>query len=62
MIEREICPGCGHVTERYKNPYPTADVIVDIGGKYRPYQFAASGVSNSGGISAGAAGIRSTLA
>ena len=33
MIERKICPGCGHVTERYKNPYPTADVIVDIGGK-----------------------------
>jgi 8-oxo-dGTP diphosphatase len=33
LIERHICPACGHVTERYKNPYPTADVIIDIGGK-----------------------------
>ncbi|MFC1551140.1 NUDIX domain-containing protein [Candidatus Latescibacterota bacterium] len=33
MIEKEKCPKCGHETERYKNPYPTADVIVDIGGK-----------------------------
>jgi ADP-ribose pyrophosphatase YjhB (NUDIX family) len=33
MIERRTCPDCGHVTEHYKNPYPTADVIVDIGGK-----------------------------
>lgn len=33
MIEKTTCPSCGHVTERYKNPYPTADVIVDISGK-----------------------------
>ena len=33
MIEKIICPICGHITERYKNPYPTVDVIVDIGGK-----------------------------
>ncbi len=33
MIEKERCPNCGHVTERYKNPYPTVDVIVDIGGR-----------------------------
>ena len=33
MIEREKCPKCGNITEQYKNPYPTADVIVDIGGK-----------------------------
>jgi ADP-ribose pyrophosphatase YjhB (NUDIX family) len=33
MIEKESCPNCGNVTERYKNPYPTADVIVEIGGK-----------------------------
>jgi len=33
MIEKSVCPSCGHVSERYKNPYPTADIIVDIGGK-----------------------------
>ena len=33
MIEKIICQVCGNVTERYKNPYPTADVIVEIGGK-----------------------------
>lgn len=33
MIEKIICPICGHSIERYKNPFPTADVIVDIGGK-----------------------------
>ena len=33
MIEKMVCPKCGHVTERYKNPYPTVDVIVEISGK-----------------------------
>lgn len=33
MIEKVKCPKCGNVTEHYKNPFPTADVIVDIGGK-----------------------------
>lgn len=33
MIEKFVCPVCGNVTERYKNPYPTADVIVEIKGK-----------------------------
>ncbi len=33
MKEKIVCPDCGHITERWKNPYPTADVIVDIGGK-----------------------------
>lgn len=31
MIERIVCPACGHVTERYKNPFPTADIIVETG-------------------------------
>jgi len=31
--DKLICPVCGHVTECYKNPKPTADVIVDIGGR-----------------------------
>jgi ADP-ribose pyrophosphatase YjhB (NUDIX family) len=33
MIEKIICPICGHITEQYKNPFPTVDVIVEIGGK-----------------------------
>jgi len=33
MKERLVCPKCGHVTERYKNPFPAADVIVAIGDK-----------------------------
>ena len=33
MKEKIICPECGHVSERYKNPMPTVDVIVDIDGR-----------------------------
>lgn len=33
MSEKIICPNCGHVLNEYKNPSPTADVIVEIGGK-----------------------------
>ena len=33
MKEKIVCPVCGHVTERYKNPFPTVDVIVEIGGR-----------------------------
>jgi len=29
----ELCPGCGTQIERFKNPYPTTDVIVNVGGK-----------------------------
>ena len=33
MIGKIVCPKCGHAIERYENPLPTADVIVDINGK-----------------------------
>ena len=33
MKEKITCPACGHVTEQFKNPLPTVDVIVSIGGK-----------------------------
>lgn len=33
MKERIVCPKCGYGTEWHKNPFPTADVIVAIGGK-----------------------------
>ena len=31
MSTREIitCPNCGHTINRYKNPYPTVDVIIE---------------------------------
>ncbi len=30
MQKDVTCPGCGHVVESYRNPAPTADVIVEI--------------------------------
>ena len=33
MKEKIICPVCGYIIERHKNPYPTVDVIVEIDGK-----------------------------
>ena len=33
MIEKITCPGCGYIIERHKNPFPTVDVIVEIGNK-----------------------------
>lgn len=29
MKESFSCPACGHVTERYKNPVPTVDIIIE---------------------------------
>jgi len=26
-----ICPHCGKVVERYKNPFPTVDIIIELG-------------------------------
>ncbi len=50
MKEKVVCLSCGHVTERYRNPYPTADVIVTIDGgivlikrKNPPYGWAIPG-------------------
>ncbi len=33
MKEKIICPECGSIIELFKNPFPTVDVIVDIGGR-----------------------------
>lgn len=33
MLIQRVCPNCGYTTEEYKNPKPTADIIVDFGGK-----------------------------
>ena len=33
MMGKIACPKCGYTVERYKNPLPTADVIVEIDGR-----------------------------
>ena len=33
MIEKITCPECGYNIEHHKNPFPTVDVIVEIGSK-----------------------------
>jgi ADP-ribose pyrophosphatase YjhB (NUDIX family) len=33
MLEKHVCPACGHVTEEYRNPRIAVDVVVDIAGK-----------------------------
>ena len=33
MLEKRVCPNCGHATEEYRNPKVAVDVIADIGGK-----------------------------
>ena len=65
MKEKAKCPICGHVTERYKNPLPTVDVIVEIGGKIAlikrknpPYGWAVPGGFVDYGESAEDAGVR----
>ncbi len=37
MKEELICPHCGKVVERYKNPFPTVDIIIELDtGKKEP--------------------------
>ncbi len=33
LIEKIVCPECGHIIEYHKNPLPTIDVIVDVNGR-----------------------------
>ncbi len=30
MKDRLICPHCGEVVERYRNPFPTVDIIIEV--------------------------------
>jgi ADP-ribose pyrophosphatase YjhB (NUDIX family) len=32
-VEITTCPNCGQVVEKYRNPFPTVDVIVNIDGR-----------------------------
>ena len=50
MKDRLVCPHCGEVVERYRNPFPTVDVIIEVEGgivlirrKNPPYGWAIPG-------------------
>lgn len=30
MNDRLLCPHCGKIVERYRNPFPTVDIIIEI--------------------------------
>jgi len=30
MKDRLVCPHCGEVVERYRNPFPTVDIIIEV--------------------------------
>jgi 8-oxo-dGTP diphosphatase len=29
MLFEEVCPKCGHISRRYKNPVPTVDIVIE---------------------------------
>jgi len=33
MKEKILCPHCGGVVEKYKNPFPTVDIIIEMNGQ-----------------------------
>jgi len=50
MKDRLICPHCGEVVEKYRNPFPTVDIIIEVKGgivliqrKNPPYGWAIPG-------------------
>jgi ADP-ribose pyrophosphatase YjhB (NUDIX family) len=50
MKDRLLCPRCGAVVEKYRNPFPTVDIIIEIEGgivliqrKKPPYGWAIPG-------------------
>ncbi|MBN1831219.1 MAG: NUDIX hydrolase [Deltaproteobacteria bacterium] len=50
MKDRLVCPHCGGVVERYRNPFPTVDIIIEVKGgivlirrKNPPYGWAIPG-------------------
>ncbi len=32
MKDRILCPNCGKVVEKYRNPFPTVDIIIELEG------------------------------
>ncbi len=50
MKDRLLCPHCGKVVEKYRNPFPTVDIIIEVEGgivliqrKNPPYGWALPG-------------------
>ena len=33
MKDRLSCPHCGHTVEKFRNPFPTVDIIIEINGR-----------------------------
>ncbi len=66
MKEELICPHCGKVVEKYKNPFPTVDIIIETDGgkivlirrKNPPYGWALPGGFVDYGESLESAAIR----
>ena len=34
MKDELLCPNCGKVVEKYRNPFPTVDIIIETGSRY----------------------------
>ena len=34
MKDQLLCPNCGKVVEKYRNPFPTVDIIIETGSRY----------------------------
>ncbi|MDP6180573.1 MAG: NUDIX domain-containing protein, partial [Desulfatiglandales bacterium] len=65
MKDQLLCPHCGKVVEKYRNPYPTVDIIIEMEGgivliqrKTPPYGWAIPGGFVDYGESLEAAAIR----
>ena len=65
MKDRLLCPHCGHIVEKYRNPFPTVDIIIEMAGgivliqrKNPPYGWALPGGFVDYGESLEAAAVR----
>jgi ADP-ribose pyrophosphatase YjhB (NUDIX family) len=45
MKDHLVCPNCGKVVERYRNPFPTVDIIIEIDSSHTKGPPAGSGPS-----------------
>lgn len=36
MKEHLVCPHCGKIVQKYRNPFPTVDIIIEMEGENRP--------------------------
>lgn len=45
MKEHLVCPHCGKIVEKYRNPFPTVDIIIEMGAQIRQGEACRSGPS-----------------